>query len=550
MKPDTSGGPPLLSIRDLTVSIGGRELVRSVHLDVDRGERVALLGPSGSGKSLTAAAVLGRLPAVATGSGTVALAGRDVLAVPAARRPRRVRVAAVGQDSRVALNPLVPVGVQLRAAVRAAGTGDTTDLAAELAATGLADPERILGGLPGELSGGQRQRVQLALALACRPDLLVADEPTTALDPVTRSRVLDVLADRLADSSTALLFISHDVPAADRLCTRSVHLDGGRVVPATEPGSPGRAAVELGPPGHATAEPGPPGRAAEPSPPGRATAELGPSGCASAEPGHAAAEPFLAARDLHRVHPDPRPRRPWRRPADPVRALRGVDLDLAPGERVGLAGPSGAGKSSLLRILLGLDRPDQGTVTVEGREIGAAGARRWFRRAVQYVPQDPAGSLNPRWTIQDLVAEPLRRLAVPGDHAEAVRTALDRVGLTAGLADRRPGELSGGQAQRAALARALVVRPRLLLADEPVSGLDPQLREQVVELLADTCAATGAGLLLVAHDLDVAEALCSRLVVLDAGRVVEDGPTTEVLARPTHPTTAGLVRAAGTRVPA
>ncbi|MBP2369553.1 ABC transporter ATP-binding protein [Pseudonocardia parietis] len=513
-------GEPLLSVRDLTVSIGTRDVLRAVDLEVRRGERVALLGASGAGKSLTAAAVLGRLPAVAAGRGGVELAGEDVLAVPAARRSRRVRITAVGQDSRVALNPLVPVGVQLRAAVRAAGLDPSgVDLAGELSATGLADPGHVLAALPGELSGGQRQRVQLAMALAGRPDLLIADEPTSALDPVNRRRVLDVLAARLTDSSTALLFISHDVPAAQELCSRSVHLAEGR----------SRSAPPARETRHARAAVRPPDDPAE-------------------------REPLLRACDLHRVHPDPRPWRPWRRAGEPIRALRGVELDLGCGERVGLAGPSGAGKSSLLRILLGLDRPDRGTVTVDGREIsgGRARDRRWFRRAVQYIPQDPAGSLNPRMTIRALVAEPLRRLGVPGDHADAVRAALDRVGLTGELADRRPGELSGGQAQRAALARALVVRPRLLLADEPVGGLDPALRDQVVHLLDEACTATGAGLLLVAHDLDVVGSLCSRLVVLDAGRVVEDGPTAEVLSRPVHPVTAELVRAAGLdpRVPA
>lgn len=545
MLPDTrdpAAGEPLLSVRDLTVSIGTQDVLRAVDLEVRRGERVALLGASGSGKSLTAAAVLGRLPAVAAGRGSVELAGEDVLAVPAARRSRRVRITAVGQDSRVALNPLVPVGVQLRAAARAAGLDPfVADLAGELSATGLAAPGHVLAALPGELSGGQRQRVQLTMALAGRPDLLIADEPTSALDPVNRRRVLDVLAARLTDSSTALLFISHDVPAAEELCSRSVHLPQGR---SSTP------------------------RASRPHPRGLPhVGRAGASAPAAEEKRHArpairppdapaAKEPLLRAYDLHRVHPDPRPWRPWRRAGEPIRALRGVELDLGYGERVGLAGPSGAGKSSLLRILLGLDRPDRGTVTVDGREIGGSGGRardrRWFRRTVQYIPQDPAGSLNPRMTIRALVAEPLRRLDVPGDHPAAVRAALDRVGLTGELADRRPGELSGGQAQRAALARALVVRPRLLLADEPVGGLDPELRDQVVDLLDETCTATGAGLLLVAHDLDVVGALCCRLVVLDAGRVVEDGPSAEVLSRPAHPVTAELVRAADPdpRVPA
>ncbi|SFN31294.1 peptide/nickel transport system ATP-binding protein [Pseudonocardia ammonioxydans] len=519
----------LLTVRELEVTIGSRAVLRGVGLELQYGERVALVGPSGSGKSLTAAAVLGRLPAVATGRGSVELAGEQVLSVPAARRSRRVRVTAVGQDSRVALNPLVPVGSQMRAAVRACGADlSPADLARELAATGLDEPERVLAGLPGELSGGQRQRVQLAMALAGRPDLLVADEPTTALDPVNRRRVLDVLTERLTGSATALLFISHDLDAAREVCSRAVHLAGGTPVdpPAADPATSGATAVGAG----------------------RRTCHVIGSHSPAARRGPGVPEdPLLQAHDLHRFHPDPRPWRPWRRHCAPVRALDGVDLALGAGERVGLAGPSGAGKSSLLRILLGLDRPDRGAVTVAGRPIGAGPVRaqRWFRRTVQYVPQDPATSLNPRMTVHDLVAEPLHRLDVPGDPAAAVRAALDRVGLAAGLAGRRPGELSGGQAQRAALARALVVRPRLLLADEPVGGLDPVLRDHVVDLLDTTCERSGAGLLLIAHDLDVLGALCSRLVVLHAGRVVEDGPTADVTARPGHPVTAELVEASG-----
>lgn len=508
--PDGPGSAtPLLAIEALTVTVGGRDVVDGVGLRVGPGERVALLGPSGSGKSLTAAAVLGRLPAVASLRGRVLLGGTDVGAVPAARRDRAVRLAAVGQDTRTALNPLVAVGTQLRAAVRANGGDDRPGALREaLAATGIEDPGRVLGGHPGELSGGQRQRVQLALALACRPHLLVADEPTTALDPVNRRRVLDLLASGLAGSGTALLFISHDTAAAHELCDRAVHLRGGRVVdPAPLPAHTPR-----------------------------------PAPAASAGPGG----PLLVARGLHRVHPGPGRSRPA-----PVPALRGVDLTVHAGERVALAGTSGAGKSTLLRILLALEPADAGSVTADGADVRPGPVRRLraFRRAVQYVPQDPAGSLDPRMTARELVAEPLRRLGGPATRSAAGRTraaaaALDDVGLPAALADRRPGELSGGQAQRVALARALVVGPRLLLADEPVSGLDPALRDQVVDLLADTCAAHGTGLLLVSHDLAVAAALCPRTVVLHDGLVVEDRPTVELLAAPQHPAVAALVDAA------
>ncbi|MCZ2839425.1 ABC transporter ATP-binding protein [Modestobacter sp. VKM Ac-2985] len=257
-------------------------------------------------------------------------------------------------------------------------------------------------------------------------------------------------------------------------------------------------------------------------------------------------DPVLAATGVQRRYPLSRGWSWGRR--DVVAALRGVDLQVAAGERVGLVGTSGSGKSTLLRCLLGLERPDRGTVSLAGRTVqpGSTASLRWYRRLVQYVPQDPAGSLDPRSTVRELVTVPLRHLHVPGDHAAAVTTALTRVGLDPELTDRRPGELSGGQAQRVALARALAPGPVLLLADEPVSGLDLPVRDQVVQVLADLSAREGLGLLLVSHDLAVVARLCDRTVVLADGLVVEEGPTTDLLTRPAHPRTRDLLAAVPT----
>ncbi len=251
----------------------------------------------------------------------------------------------------------------------------------------------------------------------------------------------------------------------------------------------------------------------------------------------------LTAVGLVREYRLPR-RTPWG-PRPVHVALRGVDLTLGPGDRVGLVGTSGAGKSTLLRCLLALEAPDEGTVTCGGRSLrpGSPASLRWYRRLVQYVPQDPAGSLDPLMRVRDLVTQPLRHLRVPGDHATAVEVALDRVGLPADLAGRRPGELSGGQAQRVALARALAPGPSLLLADEPVSGLDLPLREHVVTALEDLSRRQGLGLLLVSHDLAVVQRLCNRTVVLADGVVVEDRPTPELFARPSHARTRQLLDA-------
>ncbi|WP_308259316.1 ABC transporter ATP-binding protein [Pseudonocardia sp. H11422] len=255
------------------------------------------------------------------------------------------------------------------------------------------------------------------------------------------------------------------------------------------------------------------------------------------------ADVLLRADGLHRRYRLPRPA-PWS-PAPVVTALRGVDLDLAAGERVGLIGMSGSGKSTLLRLLLALEAPDAGQVWFAGEQIRPArtAALRWYRRAVQYIPQDPAASLDPRMTVADLVAEPLARLRVPGDHATAVAEALEQVGLAGGFADRRPGELSGGQAQRVAIARAVATRPAVLIADEPLSGLDLPLRDQVVQDLTSLSVRRGTTILLVSHDLSVVAALCERTAVLSDGTLVEDRPTAELLADPQHPRTRELLDA-------
>ncbi|WP_395728989.1 ABC transporter ATP-binding protein [Nakamurella sp.] len=238
-------------------------------------------------------------------------------------------------------------------------------------------------------------------------------------------------------------------------------------------------------------------------------------------------------------------RRMYRRHRGPevVHALAGVDLTVAEGERVGIVGASGSGKSTLLRLLLALEPVDAGEITYAARPIRPGGVRelRWYRRQVQYVPQDPAGSLDPRRRVADLVAEPLRRLRVDGDHRARAAEVLIAVGLEAGFLDRRPYQLSGGQCQRVAIARALAPGARMILADEPVSGLDLPLRQQVLAVLDEVCRTVGTGLVIVTHDLSVVSRLCDRGVVMDGGRIVEDAATADLLTRPAHPATRRLL---------
>ncbi|MFI2563515.1 ATP-binding cassette domain-containing protein [Paenarthrobacter sp. NPDC018779] len=533
-----------LEINNLRISIRGRTIVDGLSFNVEAGQRLCLLGASGSGKSMTASAVLGRLPSNAVASGSIRINGHEVLGVPAPKRPENARVAMVFQDSAVALNPLVKLRDQLTVPLRrhrGLRAAEATSAAVELAeAVGLPNPSMLIDAYPSELSGGQRQRVCIALALACNTRLMVADEPTTALDVVTQAKVLKVLNKFTAgENSPALLFITHDFAVASELCTDAVVLRDGHI-------------VEDGPLHDVLANPRDPysrnliraARAATiepylqaaPTPEGVATSAV-------EEASQAAVPPFF---EIDRVSRSFQMPRPSRFAARPVRtALGQTTLKIGSGERVGIVGVSGSGKTTLLRLILALESSDTGAISCAGKDVrpGSLKELRWYRRRVQYVPQDPAGSLDPRMVVRDLIAEPLLRLNVQVDHKQAVREALESVGLGPEYLDRRASELSGGQAQRVALARAIATRPDFLLADEPVSGLDLPMREQIIELLRSIADERGTGLLIVSHDLSMVASLCDRTVVMHDGAVIEDRATLVLLADPEHPRTQELVGA-------
>ncbi|MFV0450842.1 MAG: ABC transporter ATP-binding protein, partial [Propioniciclava sp.] len=383
---------------------------------------------------------------------------------------------------------------------------------------GLADAPRMVQRFAGELSGGQRQRVCLAVAMACQVGLMVADEPTSALDVVTQQRVLAVLERYPASGGRpALLFITHDLAAAALVCQRAVTMRAGAIiadgpVPAVSDALTVRAAPAVG----------------------GETSERRPS----------APDGSFRLSGVSRVYPAPRSSGAG---SSAITALAPTTLRITAGERVGIVGISGAGKTTLLRLMLALETPSAGEISYDGRRIRAASARalRWYRRRVQYVPQDPAGTLHPRMSVARLVREPLLRLRVPGPHEGRVADALRAVGLDAALRHRRVHELSGGQAQRVALARAIATEPDVLLADEPVSGLDRALREQIVEVLDQVCTERGMSLVVVSHDLSVVADLCERTLVMYAGDVVEDRPTADLLALPRHHHTRELLDAIG-----
>jgi len=500
--------PASLEVRDLDVAFGGRRVVRGLSFDVAAGETVALAGASGAGKSATALALLGLLPRGARAEGEIRLLGRSLSGLRE-RDWARIRgrdIAMVFQDPLAALSPAFTVGAQVTEAVRAhaARRGARARAAELLESVGI--PHARHRAYPGELSGGMRQRVLIAMAVAHRPAVLVADEPTASLDPRTRDRILDLLRDLCAASGTALLLISHDPEAIARqaarvLTLRDGHLAGTPRRPAATPPSLGLAPKEKDMPDGGGSAEELQGRGGEL--PAEERAEV-----LAERKGRAvrAGAAVLVVRGLGR-----------RRGA--LGVLDGVSLEVGEEEIVGLSGASGAGKTTLLREVLRLERPQEGRIEVCGRDVAGLSrtARRELRGLVQPVFQDPWASLNPRMTVRQIVAEPLRvhGLPLPG----RVEELLELVELPEEMAERYPRALSGGQRQRVAIARALAPSPRLLLADEPVSALDARAKAGVIALLGGLRDRLGLACLLVSHDEDVLAELADRVLVLRDGRI-------------------------------
>ncbi len=515
----------LLSVRGLTVRFGARAVVDDVGFDVARGETVALVGESGSGKSLTALSVLRLLPPGAALSGRIVLDGTDMAAAgPGQLRAMRGKtVGMVFQEPMTSLNPLHRVGRQVGEAMALHGRRPSpAAVAALLDQCGFPDARRRLDALPHQLSGGQRQRVMIAMALANDPALLIADEPTTALDVTIQAQILDLLAEQKARRGLALLLISHDLGVVRRYADRVCVMKDGRIVEAEA------AATLFARPAHAYT---------------RMLIASEPAG--RPDPLPASAPPLV---DAAGVTVDFAGRGGlFRRAAAGLRALDGVSIAIREGETVGLVGESGSGKSTMGLALLRLV-PAAGRVVFAGQDLAglSAGALRRRRAGMQIVFQDPYGSLSPRMVVSDLVAEGLRvhERLTPAALAARVAAALAEVGLPADAASRYPHEFSGGQRQRIAIARALVLQPRLLVLDEPTSALDRSVQAQIVDLLRDLQRRHGLAYLFISHDLAVVRALAHRVVVLRAGRVVEQGPADALFAAPREAYTRALMKAA------
>jgi len=539
---ESPGATPVLSLSGLSVTFdtpqGPLRAVQEVTLSVSRGECLGVVGESGAGKSQLFLGVLGLLAANGRAAGSARLDGQEILGLPAAAldRVRGARVGMVFQDPMTSLTPHLTVGEQLIEVLRRHGRL-TRAAARERAQTLLervhvSDAARRLAQYPHELSGGMRQRVMIAIALAGEPQLLIADEPTTSLDVTIQAQILALFAELKRTRALGLVLITHDLAALAGVADRVAVLRHGRL-------------IECGPVAAVLKAPRDPYtrallRDAEPGggvPPAASAAVDAPR-----PPERTAA---LTLTDLG-VQYDIR--RGWLGAAARLDALTAVNLTLRAGEALGVVGESGSGKSTLARAALRLLEASSGRVVWMGRELAALPARelRGLRRDLQIIFQDPLGSLDPRMTVAEIVAEPLRvheRSLDAGSRGAAVTAALARVGLSPGLADRYPHELSGGQCQRVGIARAMVLGPRLLVCDEPVSALDVPTQQQVITLLAELRESSGLALLFISHNLALVRRLCERVLVLYLGRMMELAPTATLFAAPRHPYSRELLAA-------
>ncbi len=524
----------LLEISGLKLEIAGLPVLRDVELAIAPGETLGLVGESGSGKSMTALSILRLLPESARLAGSIRFDGRNLATAsePEMCRLRGRSIGMVFQEPMTALNPVKPIGVQVAEGIAWHGGVNRADAEARaraiLARVGLPEDRFPLTRYPHELSGGQRQRVVIAIACALQPRLLIADEPTTALDVVIQAQILDLLRDLVEEHRMALLHITHDLAVIADLADRIAIMRDGTVVES------GPAVQTLRESRHpytrqlAEASTHVPVRNVEPAPASAST-------------------PLLSVREVTREYAGRR--RSFFRPRTVTRAVDRVSFDLAEGQSVALVGRSGCGKSTLARMILALDRPTAGAIRFLDEDVTALPETRLrpLRRQMQIVFQDPFGSFDPRHKVERLVTEPLHLLdRRPGreERRHLAAQALAEVGLPATSLDRFPHEFSGGQRQRISIARAIITRPKLVICDEPVSALDVSIRAHVLDLLADLNQRLHIAYLFITHDLTVARAITDEVLVMHEGRIVERGPTAEVLASPASEVAAELVRAA------
>ncbi|MFG3421850.1 ABC transporter ATP-binding protein [Micromonospora sp. NPDC049460] len=555
----------LLSIENLSIRIdtsrGPIHPVRSLDLTIARGEMVGLVGESGSGKSVTAMSITGLLPArqAHVTGGHIRFDGRDLAAL-SDRQMRRIRgkeIATIFQEPMTALNPVFTIRDQLTEPLRQhlrLGRRQAADRAGQLLdMVGIRNTARVLAGYPHELSGGMRQRVMIAMAMACEPKLLIADEPTTALDVTTQLQILDLIMDLQEQHGTAVLLITHDLGVVAQTCQRVAVMYGGELqetAPTEQLFAAPQAdytkrllsfipsanehvieAVE------ALAE-----NSAAPDGSGPVRVEAGTDAPSASDD---EAPVLLEVTDLTKTFTGRRRR--LGRPADTVKAVDGVSFRVRRGRTLAIVGESGSGKSTTGRALLRLHEPTSGAVTFNGVDLLAASddELRRLRSEMQIVFQDTYASLDPRWTIHRALAEPLRLHTDLDDAAIRARIVdvLETVGLREEDIDRFPHEFSGGQRQRIGIARALILNPSLVVCDEPVSALDVSVQAQVLDLMKQLQRDLGLTYVFISHDLSVVEMMADEIVVMSQGRVVEQGSVEQIFTAPQHPYTKALLAA-------
>ena len=552
----------LLEIEGLSLSIGNLPILKGVDLSVAPGEIMGLVGESGSGKSMTALTVMRLLPFSARASGRVTFDGIDLIAAGEDQMCalRGDDIGMVFQEPMTALNPVKTIGEQVAEGIRwhtKASRAEAEERARKmLDRVGLPEAQFPLSRYPHELSGGQRQRVVIAIACALKPKLLIADEPTTALDVVLQAQILDLLRDLVRENRMGLLLISHDLAVVTEMADRITVMRHGEVM---ESGETARTLSEQTHPYTrqlALASMHVPKRQRPTSPlwggrtegPGDERSPDTPA--LRADPSHKGegkGAPLLSVEAVSRLYPGRRVSLFRRGPA--VHAVDGVSFSMEPGQSVALVGRSGCGKSTLARMVLALDEPSAGTIRFRGETISGRGEAelKAARRDMQVVFQDPYGSFDPRQKVERLVAEPLHTLdrkPTRAERREMVADALHEVGLSPADMEKYPHEFSGGQRQRLSIARAVITRPKLIIADEPVSALDVSIRAQILDLFAELNRKLGLAYLFITHDLTVARAITDEVMVMHEGRIVERGGTKDVLDHPQTEAAQALVAAA------
>ena len=528
-------GAPLLQVRDLSVSfhVVGREVkaVRDISFDIKKGETVALVGESGSGKTVTALSILQLLPypTASHPSGSILFRGQEMLRTPPAklRSIRGDRISMIFQEPMTSLNPLHTVEKQISESLflhkspdKAAAHARVIEL---LKLVGLPEAEEKLRSYPHQLSGGQRQRVMIAMALANEPDLLIADEPTTALDVTIQAQILNLLKELKAKLGMAVLLITHDLTVVEKMADRTCVMTAGEIV------EQGQTTAIFASPQHPYTK-----RLMAAAPKGRK------------EPANPAAPVVMEAKDVKVWFPIKRGF--LRRIKGYVKAVDGVTLNVREGHTMGVVGESGCGKTSLALALLRLER-SQGDILFRGQNIQGWGSAKMrpLRREMQIVFQDPFASLSPRMSVGDIVGEGLDVHGMAGnrdERRERITQALSEVGLDPDSRDRYPHEFSGGQRQRIAIARAMALKPRFVVLDEPTSALDMSVQAQIVDLLRDLQARHNLAYLFISHDLRVVRAMADEIVVMKGGVVVEQGTADTIFDHPREAYTRALIAAA------